>query len=182
MRLAWLAVFVVSAACSRDAAPVTPAPAAPLATDARPARPEGWNTFELAPVSFFGPPTLVAHHVNGEDSLVGEFVGPTMRVDFDFGWYSDNSFGGRYDGRQMRRGTLEQVVIDGHPARLATWTDNTFPTELPNACAIYVPDIDGSGTRVGMVALGFQVSFRDAADAATARAIALLVRIAPSPR
>ena len=171
-----IAVSILVAACSKQEIAATPASAATAAP------PAGWRTFELGGIQFFGPPDLIDQHANGEDSLVGLFVGPSMQVDFDFGWYSDDSFIGHFDGVKMRSGTLEQVVIDGHPARLATWSDNRFPPTLPNACAIYVPDVERTGEARGETKLEFRVSYRDAQDAEIARKIVLSVRIAPEKR
>jgi hypothetical protein len=183
-RLAWLGVAVSAllTGCAKHEPAEPPANDVPRAQAARATPPAGWSTFELRGIQFFGPPDLVDQHANGEDSLVGLFVSPSMQVDFDFGWYSDDSFIGHFDGKRMRDGTLEQVVIDGHPARLGTWSDNRYPPALPNTCAIYVPDIARTGEAVGETKLDFRVSYRDARDAETARNIVLSVRIAPGRR
>ncbi|MCE9595815.1 MAG: hypothetical protein K8S98_16620 [Planctomycetes bacterium] len=117
-----------------------------------------------------------------EDSVVGSYKSPSLQVDFDFGWYSDDSFAGRYDGKVMRSGSLEATTVDGRPAQLAAWNDNAFPPEFPNVVALYVPDVDHAGEAVGEVKLSFTVAYRDPADVEIARRIVDSVSIAPSAR
>ncbi|MBI5434782.1 MAG: hypothetical protein HZA52_18260 [Planctomycetes bacterium] len=148
----------------------------------RVAPPDGWREFERGRVRFTAPADLVDRELQGIDSLVGGYESAAFRVDFDFGWYSDDSFGGRYDGRTMRDGTLEATTLGERPARLATWSTKSASNDaagFAHGLGLYVPDVDRTGEAPGETKLSFNVSYRDPADADRARRIATSVVIAP---
>lgn len=181
-----LALAVSAGACSRqDAQPAaasgTAASGEPPATapGAPPALPEGWCAFGVGRVHFHAPCELEDERPQGIDSLVGAWHSDALRIDFDFGWYSDDSFGGRYDGRTLRDGVLESTTVGTRPARLASWTTSSTDTDHPHVVALYVPDVDGTGAEPGETKLSFNVACRDAADVPAARRIVESVWIEP---
>ncbi len=183
--VAWLAL---ACACAREAAPdgSTAMPASDAvsanADEPHPAPPEGWREFARGRIRFTAPADLVERELQGIDSLVGSYESAAFRVDFDFGWYSDDSFGGRYDGRTMRDGTLETTTVGGRPARLAAWSASNDAAGFTHGLGLYVPDVDrrdDAGDAPGETKLAFNVVYRDPADADRARRIATSVVIAP---
>lgn len=72
--------------------------------------------------SFFLPADMVAEKVAGEDSIVGAFAGPKMRLSYDYGQFSnplesENEDGGPPMDRILSR---KEVVVSGTPAVLVT--------------------------------------------------------------
>jgi hypothetical protein len=72
--------------------------------------------------SFFVPPDLAEDNVEGEDSVVGAFTGPKMRLSYDYGRYSnplesENDDGGPPMDRILSR---KEVTLSGRPAVLVT--------------------------------------------------------------
>ena len=72
--------------------------------------PSGWEKIDTKQgFSFFAPPGTRFQRLHGKDSSVGEIVGRTFHLQYDFGFYS-NDLG---DAKNNRDYSEDQVVIDG---------------------------------------------------------------------
>ena len=114
-------IFPVVSCDSKPAASATSRPSALVLYSA-----EDAFTFE-------GPPDLVEIPTHGIDSYVGEYRSPTMKVSFDYGWYSSPL---------KRKGdNVRKMIINGESATLVT---------KPKHVAIHFPDIQKSGNKLTM--------------------------------
>jgi hypothetical protein len=135
----------------------------------------GWSAHAIGAVSFRSPPDVVPVPVQGIDSLVGQLEGPGVSIEFDYGWYSDDSFGGHLGDPALR---IEEVTVGGRRARLGAWVDTGRADAHPHAMAAYFPDVLGAGEGApGETKLFFVVRFADPAFADEARRILMSIRI-----
>jgi len=89
--------------------------------------PAEWETIQATnSFSFRAPPDLKETDVKGIDSLVGEFVSPTLTLLFDHGAYSDPLDGEGFDGFW--------TTIDGRRARIA---------RNEELIGVHFPDVNG---------------------------------------
>ena len=187
-----LSLPLVLSACTpagTDPLPPSPpgssaSPGSAVSTNEIPLRqpPPGWRTSEKGSISFFAPAEVVEHPVQGEDSLVGQYAASRMRIEFDFGWYSDDSFSGHYDGKEARNATIQATVCGELPALRGEWQDGTR-AGLPNVMVLYVraigsSPVQGKDHRDPPSSLYFTIEFQDLSDQSVARMILDSVRIA----
>ena len=113
--------------------------------------------------------------VQGIDSLVGQLENREFHISFDYGWYSDDSFDGHIHAPSF---DVDEVSINGKPARLGFYDDNKYPKTHPFVYAAYVPDILGTGEeKVGETKLYFKVSFGDAQLREVAKRILMSIQV-----
>lgn len=183
-----LALIAMASSCSdremcrlpshSDAPAASPAPIAEAM-----AIPADWQRFSNHAFSFSTPPDVKENTVQGEDSFVGEFVGPALHITFDFGMYSDDSFGGHLGARERGALHVEDETIDGHRARIGTWEDNVYPSGHPFACSVYFPGLGGGDEgQAGEVKLQFTVAFKDRSQSDAAKTIVRSIRFIRAPR
>ncbi len=87
--------------------------------------PANWQTIRVdALFSFRAPPDLKEVDVQGIDSLVGEFVGPTLTLSYDYGRFSNSLSEEEFDGNW--------TIIDGFRARIA---------RRGNYCGVHFPEV-----------------------------------------
>lgn len=78
--------------------------------------PEDWQTIRARTAfTFKAPPDLEQEVAQGVDSFVGRYVSPTLKLSFDFGWYSNAMDGEGY--------TASWTRIDGRRARIVRTGD-----------------------------------------------------------
>ncbi|HEX7600790.1 MAG TPA: hypothetical protein VF316_04255 [Polyangiaceae bacterium] len=72
--------------------------------------------------SFFVPPEVIEEKAEGDDSIVGAFAGPKMRLSYDFGRYSNSLASESVDGRAPVDEILsrKEVTLSGTPGVLVT--------------------------------------------------------------
>lgn len=104
----------------------------PAALVAKPP-PANWQTIQGAtaaqattPFRLRAPADLKKQDVQGIDSLMGQYQSPTMKLTYDYGWYSDPLDGEGLDGYW--------TTINGQRARIASKKDYI---------GVHFPDIDG---------------------------------------
>lgn len=73
-----------------------------------------WRKVENRAFSFSLPPSLKKTEGRGTDSMVEEYVGESIRVSFDYGWYSNNF------GEWPKETKFEEVKVNGKAARIGT--------------------------------------------------------------
>lgn len=95
---------------------------------------------DLGPFSLTLPSSLRQIKTQGADSYVGSFEGPGLRVEFDYGWYSDPL---RPDGQTGFVRTERQ--IGGRRAVIASWKR---VSSLPYVAAIHFPAIIPNGSKL----------------------------------
>jgi hypothetical protein len=105
-----------------------------------------------------------------------------MRIAFDFGWYSDDSFAGHYDGKEARNATIQSTVCGDLPALRGEWQDGA-QADLPKVMALYIHSIDsstvqGKDNHDPPSSLFFTIEFQDVSDQSVARMILDSVRVA----
>jgi hypothetical protein len=89
--------------------------------------PSGWVKIDTKQgFTFYAPPGTQLHPLKGEDSFVGEIVGPAFNLRYDFGFWS-NDLG---DAKNEQDYSEEQVVIDGRDGviRRATFASEDGPS------------------------------------------------------
>ena len=102
-----------------------------------------WKMFELGDFSVSLPSDMRSVPVRGIDSHVGEFQGEGLKVDFDYGLYSNPLT--RRDlssSRDLQSFSEDWTLIDGRRAKIvhASWTakEGAKPDYF---CGVYFPDV-----------------------------------------
>lgn len=163
----------MSLGCLRQESP----PAAHPAVDGiAPAPSKVWRRFSTKGISFDVPVDLAQQDAFGIDSRVGALASDGMKLVFDFGFYSDDSLSGHFDGHTVKTGTVERVRVDGRAAFLATYSDNDWPESMTRAVEIYVPRVERSWFASHVTKLQLKIAYCDETDTETARTIALSVK------
>lgn len=74
--------------------------------------------------TFYIPSELEPQNVQGIDSYVGSFQSPTMRLSFDYGWYS-----GVPSDQGQKGYTKKETQIDEHRAIIISYQLDSYATE-----------------------------------------------------
>jgi hypothetical protein len=159
-----LAALLTLAACGDDSPEVAdePTTAPPSPGDCAG---DDWVTVDTGKFSFRTPADLVDQEVQGIDSLVGQFVGDTMTLGFDFGRFSGNTADQFPDAR-------EEVTIDGLTGDLIqidVSADPNYGSESDWMLSLYVAQPGGDD--FGTSALALWVRYDDPAVGDVARCI-----------
>ncbi len=91
--------------------------------------PSYWQNIDAGPFSLQLPPSWKFNKLRGTDSYVGEFVGPEIRLTFDYGAYTGSLSGSDY--------IITYRNINGHRAKVATSKSKI------GTAGIYFGDING---------------------------------------
>lgn len=92
-----------------------------------------WQRVDTGPFSVALPPGWTYEPQQGIDSFVGDFVGPDMRLHFDYGWYWNTRPGDGAPGYEVLH-----EDIDFRPADL--WVARADPAEVTGLYVDYVTD------------------------------------------
>jgi len=103
-----------------------------------PAFPPNWIEFRARDVfTFMGPDDLVNRPVQGIDSFIGDYRSQTIRVFFDYGWYSPPA--------ECRSTELEceteQIEVDGKQATLLRGRMRDHEGNAFFIAMVYVPEV-----------------------------------------
>ena len=91
---------------------------------------DGYFTFKI-------PPDMKEIPVQGIDSYVGEYQGPTTQLQFDYGLYS--GFLKEYSRKPDYKKT--SLNVHGRKAKLITFYNEETTLEFPYVIAIHFPDL-----------------------------------------
>ncbi len=139
--------------------------------------PSTWEVQKNHAFSFAGPHDLKNVPLQGEDSLVGLFENQEFYIDFDYGWYSDNSFDGHLGRAAGSTFQVEEVNINGKRARLGSYDDNEHPESHPFVYSAYFPDVLGTGEgTAGETKLYLRVCYKNPGSKDAARLILTSIR------
>jgi hypothetical protein len=118
-------LIVVLVGCGSEEKPTMPEP--PLPTGP-------WVlTHAGTAFAFYLPPGMEHVPLEGVDSFVGRYERAAMRVEFDYGWYSNPLTG------PAER--VEETVIDGRQCRMVWWTYDMPPDALPYLVGVHFADV-----------------------------------------
>jgi hypothetical protein len=122
-------LLLLAAACADDSG----------IKDARTITVEGAFTFKV-------PGDMSGVDTRGIDSIAGAFAGPSIKLEYDYGAFSDPLGNDSSDGFKL---TL--LTIDGHEARIERFQDPSADASFPLVAAIHFPDL-GNGNLLTMYA------------------------------
>jgi hypothetical protein len=94
--------------------------------------PSDWHKLSAGYFSIYAPPEWKFHKLQGIDSYVGEFVGDGIRLEFDYGQYSNSL---PPDAKEPTY-AVTQEPVGGHPAKIVSPR-----TPGHGLTAIYFPDV-----------------------------------------
>jgi len=117
--------------------------------DLSPKTSENWAKVEVSKFfSFSIPPELKEIKVKGKDSMVGRFESKTVRLSYDYGWYSDSLK--HYTEREGYRAT--EAMVDGKKAKIVTFQQKTEDAALGHIAAIHFPKLPNTQSRLTIFA------------------------------
>lgn len=110
---------------------------------------DGWKTVDLRAFSISLPSDVVYIPVQGIDSYCGSFRSETLRLHFDYGWYSNS-----LDKEEMSPSAIlldhqeDWTLIDGHRAKMVHAKGLSRKTSEPYYfSAVYFPEVDAPSSQ-----------------------------------
>lgn len=108
--------------------------------------PLGWKRFQEGDkFSFSAPKNLESQETHGIDSFAGQYNSPDLKLQFDYGMYSDPLENTSPDDFKA-----EKAMIGGHEARIVTFRSAGLEPEFSYWAGVHFPDL---GDRVKLTML-----------------------------
>jgi hypothetical protein len=105
--------------------------------------PPDWVKVDARYFEFFAPRDLESVPVEGIDSFVGEYVGNSMVLGFDYGAYSDP-----LNHESSKQFVANEEFIDGKRAKVVSYYNPGSGHRFDYVIAVHFPDTGERGTKL----------------------------------